>query len=105
MRGYVASQSRLTPDLTKNPRNIRQYALIRKPHHAPAERLHLPLPQVIVQMRIVLTVHPAVQLNDQTQRLTGEVREITSNRVLPSELQSVETSTAQGFHSASSARV
>ena len=70
--------------------------IVRHPDHGPAERLKRLLPLQVARRHFVQPMHPAVDLDDQTQLITGEVRIIRPDRMLTTKLVAINLPTAKG---------
>ena len=64
-------------------------------NYRPAQRLKRLLPFKVAHRHIIQTMHPAVDLDNQTQPVAGEVRKIRPHRMLTAELMSVDLSTTK----------
>jgi len=69
--------------------------IVRPPDHGPAERLKRLLPFDIARRYLVQPMHPAVDLDDQTQPVASEVCVVRPDGMLTAELVSVDLATAQ----------
>jgi hypothetical protein len=68
---------------------------IPKPQNKPTQSFDLLLSNIVVQLNIVLIMDPAVQFDDEPYGLTGEIREIATDRMLSAKLQPVQPAATQ----------
>ena len=68
--------------------------IIRHANYRPAQRLKHPLPLKITRGHFVQPMHPAIDLNDQAQPVTGKVRKVRPDRMLTPELVAVDPASA-----------
>ncbi len=92
MRGLCPHSSMLTYGLSHDRRILRKFR-VPESQDGIARRLDSSIPRRIA--RLVQIMHPAVQFDDQSDLMTGEVGDGARNRRLPSKLQSIQLSVTQ----------
>ena len=68
---------------------------ISEPYDYPSQRFDVLLAIMVVQHHLIALMDPAIQFDDQPQRLAGEVGVVAINRMLPTELEPVAPPAAQ----------
>ena len=72
-----------------------QRDVVGEPDHRPAQRLDPGLAQVIPKHDVITIMHPAVDLDDQTQRHTGEIDDPGADFMLTPDLDPIDGAAPQ----------
>ena len=86
---------RVLPDRLGDPIRPGENFLIAEPENGPAEAFQFHLSEMVSQDDVIAVVNPAVDLEDQSEPVAGEVGEIPADRVLAAEAMAVDPGAAK----------
>ena len=84
-------------DRRRDPFRLGENRLIPEPEDGPAERLQLPLSEMISQDDVIAVVDSAVDFEDQPEAVAGEVGDILADRMLAAEAVAIDPGAAKSF--------
>jgi len=68
---------------------------VAEPDHRPAQRLDPGLAMMVANPDVITVAHPSIDLDDETQRHTGEIDDVAADVVLTPHLDPVDGAAPQ----------